>query len=159
MAREYTLAHYLEKAAAYCAYQERSEWDVRARLKKWELSDEESEKIIEQLRSDKFFDDTRFAAAFARGKFRMNKWGRYKIVQGLSSHGISHELAHQAVDSLQPAEYQDTLMIVLKRKVRKAEMDNFKEKARVFQYLTGRGFEMEYIQEAWNQFLQEGEQD
>ena len=150
MPREFTIQYYLEKAAAYCAYQERSEQDVTVKLSKWDLKDTEKQEILEKLRSDKFFDDQRFAEAYVRGKHRQNKWGRFKILQGLSTHGISSEVANTAMETLSRDEYIQTLDIVLNRKVRMQEIGTWKEKARVMNYLQSRGFEIDLIQDAWN---------
>ncbi len=150
MPREYTIQYYLEKAAAYCAYQERSEQDVILKLSKWDLKESEIQDILDKLRSDKFFDDQRFAEAYARGKHRQNKWGRFKILQGLSTHGVSAEIANSALEALNPSEYIQTLDSVLRRKVRMEEIDTWKEKARVMNYLRSRGFEIDLIHDAWD---------
>jgi regulatory protein len=152
--REYTIKHYLEKAAAYCAYQERSEHDVYQRLQKWDLKEEEIQKILHKLKEEQFFNDVRFAEAFARGKHRQNKWGRYKIIQGLYSHGITGDVAENAIANIPPEEYVETLRKLLESKIRLNKAPNVQEKARVFNYLRSKGYETDLIYQTWDETLQ-----
>ena len=74
----------LAKVQSYCSYQERCQQEVRDKLYQWKLSDEKAELIIKQLIEDDFINDERFAINFARGKFRIKKWGRIKIKSELT---------------------------------------------------------------------------
>ncbi len=154
MPREYTIKHYLEKAAAYCAYQERSEYDVHQRLKKWDLKESEINEILEKLRNEQFFDDVRFAEAYARGKHRQNKWGRFKITQGLYSHGIDSGLAESAINQIPKENYLDTLRKLLHAKADHGNLASLKEKSKVFNYLKSKGYEADLIYAAWEELLQ-----
>ena len=40
---------YLIKAASFCAYQERTQREVRERLAKWDIKDDDAEEIITEL--------------------------------------------------------------------------------------------------------------
>jgi len=63
----------------YCAYQERSHFEVKTALCSHGLTIGEADEIIAELISEDYLNEERFARAFARGKFRMKKWGRVKI--------------------------------------------------------------------------------
>lgn len=144
----------MEKAASYCAYQERSEHDVYQRLKKWDLKDEEIGTIVEKLRKEKFFDDSRFAEAYARGKHRQNKWGRFKIRQGLYAHGISADQAEAAMNQIPEEQYLSTLRRLLQAKINLNKPLSVKEKSKVFNYLRSKGYEADLIYRAWDEQLQ-----
>src|SRR5690554_739566 len=80
------------KAEAYCAYQERSQQEVRDKLYHWGLRSAEVEGILSDLISTDFLNEERFALAYASGRFRMKGWGRYKIKQGLVQKSVSRPL-------------------------------------------------------------------
>ena len=71
------------KAEHYCAYQERSQQEVRDKLYEWGLWPDAVENIISELISNNFLNEERFAKAYAQGKFNQKGWGRIKIKQAL----------------------------------------------------------------------------
>src|SRR5271155_4760919 len=73
----------LLKAQKYCAYQERSQQEVRDKLYSYGLHRNQVEPIIAELITAGFLKEERFAIAFAGGKFRMKGWGKIKIKQAL----------------------------------------------------------------------------
>ena len=77
------------KATAYCAYQERSQMEVRNKLNELCVRNDAAEEIIAKLIQDNFINEERFACVYAGGKFRIKKWGRNKIRQALKSKGVS----------------------------------------------------------------------
>ena len=81
----------LVKAAAYCAYQERTQQDMREKAAEWELEPEEIEQLIAELIGQKFIDEERFAKAYVRGKYSQRRWGRRLITQGLREKKLSAE--------------------------------------------------------------------
>ena len=70
------------KAEHYCAYQERSQQEVRDKLYEWGQYPDVVENIISGLITGNFLNEERFAKAYAIGKFRQKGWGRMKIKQG-----------------------------------------------------------------------------
>lgn len=91
-----------EKLMKYCAYQERSEFEVRQKAKHLGMSSANQEKAIKALQKDNFINERRFAEAFIRGKVKVKKWGPYKLKEGLFLKGVAQALAEeliQAIDS------------------------------------------------------------
>lgn len=99
----------LEKAKAFCAYQERCHFDLRNRLREWELEEEVCENIMAQLISEGFINEERFARSFVRGKFRIKKWGRQKIRAELKKRNISDYCIRKGLEEINDADYIDTL--------------------------------------------------
>ncbi len=60
----------LKKAGHYCAYQERSQQEVRDKLYEWGLWPAAVENIIVKLIGEGFLNEERFAKAYTTGKFR-----------------------------------------------------------------------------------------
>ena len=139
------------KAEAYCAYQERSQQEVRDKLYLWGLHRADVEEVIAGLITDNFLNEERFAMAYASGKFRINGWGRQKIKQGLQQKAVSTPLIRQALANLDEQEYREKLVDLLRSKARlEKESHPLKRKNKLVRYAFGRGYESELIYELLN---------
>lgn len=142
----HTDAELLQKAAAYCAYRERTAAEVRDKLRSLGATDVQQEKIIARLKAEKYISEDRFAGAFARGKFRINKWGRLKIKAALQQKGLDKKAIDEALKEIDDREYTNTLKKLLdaKAKTIKAETPA-KAKAALLRFAYSKGFEPELI--------------
>ncbi len=132
------------KAQSYCAYQERSQQEVRDKLYQWGLHPADVEASIADLIADNFLNEERFALAYASGKFRMNGWGRRKIEQGLQQKAVSLPLIRMALDSLDSREYRRQLQKILTEKARtERETNPYKRKHKLLRHAIGKGYEGE----------------
>ena len=68
--KEVTEAMALTRLLRFCAYQERSEAEVRQKMRIWALPAPTEAKLIERLTEDNYLNEARFVAAFAGGKHR-----------------------------------------------------------------------------------------
>jgi regulatory protein len=154
--KTYTYAEAQVKAMAYCAYQERSQQQLRDKLYEYGLYPEEVENMIADLIGDNFINEERFAKAYAGGKFRMQKWGRHKIRQGLQQHKISDYCLRKGMAEIEPEEYYDTLKELLsKKRAGLKEKDPFALKSKLARYAIGKGYEQDLTWEAINEILEE----
>ena len=85
----YTPAQAFVKIASFCAYQERTQQEVRVKLYEYGIKTDEVEVIIVKLIEDNFLNEERFAKVYAGGKFRIKKWGRLKISRALEMKELS----------------------------------------------------------------------
>ena len=99
------------KAESYCAYQERSQFEIRNKLYEWGLHQKDVEEIISELIELNFLNEERFALAYSLGKFRIKGWGKNKIKQGLKLKRIPDKLI---IKSLKSIEYDDYLIMLKK---------------------------------------------
>lgn len=107
----------LDRLERFCAFRERSPKEVRQKIADLGQSGETAEQLFQSLQEDGFFNEARFAMAFAGGKFRGNHWGRVRIRLELQhTHGITAELIQEALDSLPEEEYLLTLQRILQKK-------------------------------------------
>ncbi|MCA6074412.1 regulatory protein RecX [Fulvivirga sedimenti] len=150
MKKELTDQEILEKAASFCAYQERSERDLKNRLYKWDVTGEKAEAIIAQLKEENFLDNKRFALAYVRGRFKLKKWGRIKIRYGLIQHGIDAEIIHEALQQLDDDQYIETLSSLLEARMKRIQNPGYKEKSSAFHYLSSKGYEGDLIADCWD---------
>ncbi|MDO8968058.1 regulatory protein RecX [Algoriphagus sp.] len=137
------------KLETYCAYQERSQWEVRRKLYEKGIKGDGAEELIAEMIGTDFLNEERFARAFARGKFRLKHWGRLRITRELKMRDISPRLIQYGLSEIDPEEYYDTLLTQAEKKWEKSlERDPYKKRYKVIQYLMSRGFEQDLVQEA-----------
>jgi regulatory protein len=142
MAPEHTFL--LEKARKYCAYQERSIFEVKTKLISWNIKDKIISEIILSLKKDNYINEDRFAAAFALGKMRNNKWGRNKITYALLQKHIPELTIQIALNSLDENEYLETLKSVINSK--KIDDENeFRRNNKLVRYAKQKGFQPELV--------------
>ena len=140
------------KAENFCAYQERSQNEVRYKLVEWGIRGDELEEILSELILNNFLNEERFAKAYASGKLRINYWGRQKIKQGLKLKGVPEGILNKALYSLDDDEYFEVLKKILAKKEKvTAEKNPQKRRYKILSYLQGRGFERELILECLNE--------
>jgi regulatory protein len=134
------------KAEHYCAYQERSQQEVRHKLYEWGQHTIVVENIISGLITDNFLNEERFAKAYALGKFRQKGWGKTKIKQGLKFKKVPDVLIKKALQTIVDNEYLSMLQKVLSKKEGVlSEKDHYKRKYKLQQYAIGRGYESDLV--------------
>lgn len=134
------------KIEQYCAYQERSQQEVRDKLYDMGLHQKEVEELISELITDNFLNEERFAITYARGKFRIKHWGRIKIKQQLKLKKVSDYCIKKALKEIDGDEYIDVLKKVMEKKAEKVnDKDPYIRKHKIAQYLNSRGFEQDLI--------------
>lgn len=136
----------LAKAKHWCAFQERSQQEVRNRLYDWGLHTTDVEELIAQLINDNFLNEERFAMAYVSGKFNIKKWGRHKIKQGLKLKYVPEKLINKALNSIDGQQYEDHLLqLAHKKAVLLKEKDGFKRRLKLAAYLQSKGYENDLI--------------
>ena len=134
------------KAEHYCAYQERSQQEVRDKLYEWGLRSNEVENLIVGLIEDNFLNEERFSKTYALGKFRQKGWGKGKIKQGLKFKRVPEVLIKKALAAIPADEYLAMLHKVLTKKAKLVnEKDPFKRDYKLRQYAMSRGYENDLI--------------
>ncbi|MES2427808.1 MAG: regulatory protein RecX [Bacteroidota bacterium] len=136
----------LTKAEHYCAYQDRSQQEVRDKLYELGLWPEAIENIISELITAGFLNEERFAKAYAVGKFRQKAWGKIKIKQGLKLKKVPDVLIKKALLLIDGDAYLDTLTnILVKKAALLKEKEGYKRNYKLQQYAMSRGFEGDLI--------------
>ncbi len=137
------------KLETYCSYQERCTWELRRKLSEKGIQGKAVDTILADLEASGFVDEERFARSFARGKFRIKKWGRARIRQELKLRQITAALIQLGLSEIDGEEYFATLEREAEKKWEKTkETDAYKKRYLVTKYLMSKGFEQDLIQEA-----------
>jgi regulatory protein len=143
------------KAEHYCAYQERSQQEVRDKLYEWGLHSNAVENIISRLITDNFLNEERFAKAYAQGKFKQKGWGKIKIKQGLKVKKVPDVLIKKALQTIPGDDYLQSLQKVLTKKAALiTEKQPFKRKYKLQQYALSRGYENDLIHDVLKELVE-----
>ena len=147
MVKEYSFDELLHKAASYCSISEHCISEVAEKLQKWEVTNADRKKIIEQLIEKDFINEQRYAEAFVQDKFRFNKWGKKKISFALNDKGIDMSLISDALDQIDEGEYDEMLASILKTKLGGLKYTyEYEKQGKLFKFAQSRGFENNVIE-------------
>ena len=117
------------KLETYCSYQERCVWELRRKLFEKGIQGPAVETILAELEASGFVDEERFARSYARGKFRIKRWGKGRISQELKLRQISSALIQLGLSEIDGDEYFATLEREAEKKWEKTkEKDAYKKK-------------------------------
>lgn len=143
----------LSKAENYCAYQERSQQEVRDKLYEWGAYPNIVENVISQLITNNYLNEERFSKAYAVGKFRQKGWGKIKIKQGLKLKKVSDPLIKKALNSIDGDDYLKMLTAIIQKKAALIrEKEPYKLRYKLHQYAMSRGFENDLVQDVLKEY-------
>jgi len=158
--KQYTPGEALQKIAAFCAYQERTQKEVEQKLRSYGLDEDEAGEIIIRLSREKLLDEERFAKAFVRGHYRQKKWGRRRILQDLKQKGISDYCIKSGMKEIDGEEYYQNLIELLEKKDRQEKEKNPRvRRQKMALFLTGKGYEQDLIKIALDELGKAPEDD
>ena len=130
------------KGASYCAYQERCQQEVRDKLYSFGLHRKEVEELISYFITEAFINEERFSRAFAGGKFRINKWGKVRIIQELKARKISNSCIQKGLEEISDKEYDHILKSLINKKYESLRDPDIRvKKKKVSNYMLNKGFE------------------
>ncbi|MET3125037.1 regulatory protein [Arcicella rosea] len=136
----------LVKAANFCAYQERTQQEVRKRLAELEVEGDEAEEMIVWLIENNYLNEERFARIFAGSKYRQKRWGRLKIRQELKMRGVSEYCLKAGMSEIDDEDYLQTLTDLLEKKAKEIKESNpLKRKQKLLSYALSKGFESDLV--------------
>lgn len=144
--KEYTYDQVLNSVAAYCARSEKSESEVREKIRSYGLTDADIQRMTDYLRRERYVDDSRFARAYVADKFRFNRWGKRKIAMMLHSKGVDRTIAAEAIATIDDDLYRETLLTLLSEKASSIrDTDDYRRRTKLFAFAAQRGFEPQII--------------
>lgn len=150
----YTVDEAQKKLESYCAYQERCHKEVKAKLKTMKMIPEAIDKIMVHLIEHNYLNEERFAKAFVRGKFRIKKWGKNRLVRELKFRDISKFAIETALNEIENEDYFETLDELIQKRIEQVKEKNiYKKKRKVADYLLYRGWESHLVYEKLNEYL------
>ena len=142
----------LSKAMAICSRQELCCEDIQNKLLSWGTGNNDAGKIIEILQNENFINESRYAAAFVRDKFKYNKWGKVKIAAHLKSKRIASDIITNALDSIDHDQYINLLRGLIENHKKTVRAKNqYDLKAKLLRYGLSKGFEGNLLYDILNE--------
>jgi len=142
----------LDALQDYCAYQDRCHKETRQKLRELGYYGDPAEEVICDLIKEKYLDEERFARSFARGKFKIKRWGRQKITRELKFREISAYCIKKGLTEIEDEEYEQVLENELLRRNRleKKGLHPYLRRRKLADYMFTRGYESHLTWEAIN---------
>lgn len=153
--KEVTPEKALIRLEELCVRAERCEAEVRTKLFAWRISQRDADAIVESLISRRFVDDSRYAAAFVRDKYRFSRWGRRRITMALRQKNIDSDTIDEALEQIDEDEYNEILIHLIKAKSRTMEHPlSYEDRNRLYRFGITRGFEPQLVAKAVKRLVQ-----
>ena len=130
------------KLERYCAYQERSVFEVDKKLRAYTNNEKTIAELIKGLFSNNFLNEERFVVAYIEGKINQKKWGKQKIRSGLISHRVRPELIDQKLSEVSLLIYQENLLKLAQKKAKTLsdKASEFENTTKVMRFLYSKGY-------------------
>ena len=144
--KSFTVEEAKRKLEHYCAYQERCHKEVNSKLRELNMIPDAIDVIVVHLIEHKFLDESRYAASFARGKFRIKKWGKQRIQRELKQKQISTYNIKKGLEEISDEDYYNSFEELAAKKVDSIlESDKYKKRKKLADYLFYRGWESHLV--------------
>lgn len=144
-----TTSEALQKLQHYCAYQERSPFEVKRKLVLIKLPKERHEEVIATLMEENFLDEYRFAEAYTKGKLNQKYWAPKRIRMGLQEHRIPRVTIDRILNQIDPELIEKNAMYLADR------WFNSKTKEQLTAAMQRRGYSFEMIHRVYKQVEEE----
>ena len=143
-----TLQAAIVKLEYYCSYQERCHDEVVQKLYDLGMKTNEIDIVVVHLLQNDFLNEERFSRSFARGKHRIKKWGKIRIVNELKQRHIAAPNIKLALTEISEEQYQETFHTLAEKhwEILK-ESDGQKKKKKWCDYLLRKGWESNLVYE------------
>lgn len=150
----FTVDEVKKKMERYCTYRDRCHQEVENKLKEFRLIDLAREQIVLHLIQSDLLNEERFAKSFARGKFRIKKYGKQRIIRMLKEKGITAYNIKTALWEIDEEEYRVMAFSLAAKKERGiSEENSFKKRKKITEYMMRKGYEYSVIQQALDHII------
>lgn len=141
------------KLLRYCTYQERTYRQVRAKMQELGWYGSDAEEYLLVLAKEGFIDESRYAVAYALGKFNQCKWGRVKIRYGLSMEGLSKYCIEQGMAAITDEHYEQVLQKLYEQLSKTHSGNSYQKHLKTKSQLIRKGYEGDKIDEVKENLL------
>ena len=143
----------LSRLQKLCSKAEYCVADIRRKaLKDLEGDADAAEEVVRQLIKDRYVDDARYAAAFAREKANIQGWGPVKIGFQLRGKGIADAVIKEALQEIEPEKADAKLEKVLEAKARTLQGDP-QFKLKLLKFGLTRGYNYPQVEKAVSKII------
>lgn len=144
-----TSSDILSKITKWCAYQDRSEYEVIQKLKSFNISEKDVPVILQFLKNENYLNEERFVKNYIHSKINSRKWGIEKIKHQLKQkYHIPESLIQQCLQKIDKENYLNKLKeIIIKKKniLEKKETDATLLKKKIINFVLSKGYDISDI--------------
>ena len=146
-------------ALRFLSHRQRTEKEIRDKLREKEFGDEEIQKTLDQLRDLGYLNDAEFARVYIRHHLAIRPKGKVVLKQNLLLLGVAKEIIDAALEEVfsQTSQQEAALNAAQKfiKKTLKSRDDPRKAKQKLAALLTRRGFSWDVVSPTLKQVLGE----
>jgi len=130
---------------AWCNTKEVCISEVKMKMRKWNISERESDKLIAQMVESGCINEERYAKAFAHDKLVLDKWGPQKVRSALKLKGIKETFISKAI-SEQNVDQEGVISEILGKKLKSFKKFEPREVyAKLMRFGLSRGFDYSIV--------------
>lgn len=143
-----------DRALKFLSYRDRSEKEIKTKLKDIGYEDDIIDWVIAELKRLKFIDDERFAQSYAQTQMITRPMGEYYLRRELKKKGLNAELIEQTVEKVydERDQFSVALELAQQRKKRYRNIEEIKAKKRISDFLLRRGFSWDVVSHVLEQW-------
>lgn len=132
------------RLTALCSRAEYCLSDLHRKMQGWLLPEGAETRLLERLKRERYVDETRYAHAFVREKFRQNRWGSRRIALELHRKQIDDEIVQDALTEIPAEDSNATLAQLLRQRLRTVKgKDDTEIFLKLLRFSVGRGYSYE----------------
>lgn len=136
------------RLASLCAQAEHCQYEIKEKMRRWELGEEAQTRIMERLVKERYIDEMRYARAFVKDKVVYNKWGRRKVEQALWQKQIDDDIRQSVLEEVDDETYVSVLRPLLKQKRKSTKTGSeYEMNQKLVRFALGRGFTFDIIRQ------------
>lgn len=137
------------KLSALCASAEHCTYEMTEKMRRWQVTADVQERVIERLVKNRYVDDERYCRAFVRDKIKYNKWGRRKVEQALYMKRIPESIIDTVLEEVDPETYLEILRPLIENKRKSVKADSeYELNMKLMKFAVGRGFTVEEVKKS-----------
>lgn len=131
--------HLLEK-------QDRTEADLRNKLKESGYDAEVADAAIDYVKSFGYIDDLRYASNYVH--FHQDRKSRRSLITALAGKGVSSDIISQAIDDEYDVDESIQIKSILEKRHYNFDNPSYEERAKQMRYLMSKGYSMDAVRKA-----------
>jgi regulatory protein len=135
----------LQNMEAWCSTKEVCILEAKIKMRKWNVPEVDSDKVISSLIESGYINEERYANAFANDKLIIDKWGPQKVKQALKQKGIKETFITKAI-SEKNINQEAVISELLSKKVKSfKKLDDTEIYAKLMRFGLSRGFDYSLV--------------
>lgn len=145
----------LSRLEGICSRSEHCTHELLTKLRSWGIASDDSARIIDSLRENRYVDDTRFARAFARDRIEYSGYGHRRVAMSLAQKRIPSDIIRVAIEeAVEPDRYTEIADRVLMRYARRLEeLESWESRNKLYRHGCSRGFESEVVKQSMRRVI------